>query len=426
MLIEIVMLKLIRMAKYLNPYRALRNKNYRNFWIAQSISLIGSWIDTALRGWVAVSLFSENKAAGFIGLIAFLKGFPSVFFSPIAGVLIDWLGAKSILFYTQLLDSINAFIMTYLVWKGALSPNSLLALSFAMGVTSGFYLPSRNTFIAGMVDKSLLPNALALHSMIFNVARMVGPTIAGFIVKYYGLHVGFTANAISFVPLLVVLLIIPEEKSYPQVETSFSKFFKDLLEGVKYVVKDKTLSVTLLGLSIYSIFGMPFGMLMQAFVKSVVKSDIVGYSLIMSFMGVGAFIGANIVGAINPETLIRLKEEYLLSLIGSSILISSLYPKLTPYAALIIGACQSSFFNITNSRTQLLSPSTMKGRIMSLYSFINTGGSPIGTFLLGLLGNRIGVRNSYIFSGIILLIYSINRLILFVNHPKTSSSTSEK
>lgn len=414
------------MAKYMNPYRSLKNKNYRKFWIAQSISLIGSWIDTTLRGWVAVSLFSEDKAAGFIGLIAFLKGFPSIFFSPIAGVLIDWFGAKSILFYTQLLDAVNAFIMAYLVWKGLLSPVFLLVLSFAMGVTSGFYLPSRNTFISSIVDRSLLPNALALHSMIFNVARMVGPTIAGFIVKYYGLQLGFVINAISFVPLLVVLLIIPEEKIGYSKNNSFGKFFKDLFEGVKYVVKDRTLSLTLTGLSVYSLFGMPFGMLMQAFVKSVVKSDIVGYGLIMGFMGLGAFIGANIVGAVPPERLIKLREELLLLIIGVNILIASFYPTFTPYAALIIGACQSSFFNITNSRTQLLSPNHMKGRVMSLYSFINTGGSPTGTFLLGLIGNKIGVRNSYVFSGIIVTIYAISRITFLVNHPKTVNTPTEK
>lgn len=421
-----IRVKIVRMAKYMNPYRALKNKNYRIFWTAQSISLIGSWIDTTLRGWVAVGLFSEDKAAGFIGLIAFLKGFPSIFFSPIAGVLVDWFGSKTILFYTQLLDAINAFIMAYLVWKGVLSPIFLLVLSLSMGITSGFYLPSRNTFIASMIDKSLLPNALALHSMIFNVARMVGPTIAGFIVKYYGLQVGFIVNAISFVPLLVVLLIIPEEFiKQPIGKSSLKKFFTDLLEGIKYTLKDKIISSTLLSLSIYSLFGMPFGMLMQIFVKSVVKSDILGYGLIMGFMGIGAFVGANVVASVNPEKLIKLHEEILLLFIGISILVATLYPKFTPYSALLIGACQSSFFNITNSRTQILSPVSMKGRIMSLYSFINTGGSPTGTFLLGLLGNVLGVRNSYLISAIVILSYAISKTGL-VNHIKISRSDLER
>lgn len=410
----------------MNPYRALKNKHYRKFWIAQSISLIGSWIDTTLRGWVAVSLFSEQKAAGFIGLIAFLKGFPSVFFSPVAGVMIDWFGSKTILFFTQLIDALNAFVMAYLVWKGLLSPVFLLLLSLAMGITSGFYLPSRNTFISSVVEKTLLPNALALHSMIFNVARMVGPTIAGFVVKYYGLQVGFIINAISFFPLLVVLLIIPEQPTVQSnTKNSLRKFFVDLVDGIKYTLKDKNISSTLLGLSVYSLFGMPFGMLMQAFVKSVVKSDIVGYGIIMGFMGIGAFIGANIVAAINPERLIKLHEEILLLIIGLNVFVAALYPKLTPYSALLIGACQSSFFNITNSRTQFLSPSSMKGRIMSLYSFINTGGSPLGTFLLGVLGNVLGVRSSYFISSFILLSYAVGKIGL-VNHPKMSKSDPER
>lgn len=406
------------MSRVMNPYRALKNRHYRNFWIAQSISLIGTWIDTTLRGWVAVNLFPESKAAGFIGLIAFLKGFPSVFFSPVAGVLIDWFGPKTILLYTQLLDAANAFFMAYLVWKGLLSPFFLLSLSLLMGITSGFYLPSRNTFISDIVPKDVLPNALALHSMIFNVARMVGPTIAGFVVKYYGLEFGFVINALSFLPLIIALMVIPDNHSRTSSHASFKKFFVDLVEGVRYVSTNAVLIKTFVGLTMYSLFGMPFGMLMQAFVKSVVKSDILGYGIIMGMMGVGAFVGANVVAAINPERLIRMKEDFLLLIIGSSILAAALRPALTPYAAFFIGACQSSFFNITNSRTQLLSPSNMKGRTISLYSFLNTGGSPTGTFILGLLGNAIGVRSVYTFAGLILLIFSISRLFSLVNPAK--------
>ncbi|MGQ9856459.1 MAG: MFS transporter [Fervidobacterium sp.] len=407
--------------RYMNPYRALKNKYYRNFWIVQSVSLIGTWIDTTLRGWVAVNTFSESKASGFIGLIAFLKGFPSVFFSPIAGVLIDWFGPKNILLGSQIIDAVNAFIMAYLVWKGTLSPYVLLILSLAMGVTSGFYLPSRNTFISNIVQRELLPNALALHSMIFNVARMVGPTIAGFIVKSYGLQVGFIVNAISFVPLIVVLLFIPDNYSSSS-EASFKKFFVDLREGVGYVIRNDVHLRTFVGLTMYSLFGMPFGMLMQAFVKSVVKYDILGYSLIMGMMGVGAFIGANVVASINSKRLINLREDFLLLIIGSSVLFAALLPRFAFVSAFIVGACQSSFFNITNSRTQLLSPSNMKGRTISLYSFINTGGSPTGTFILGILGNVVGVRNVYIFSGLILTIFSLLRLLSSVNPSKSRTT----
>ncbi|ODN30308.1 MFS transporter [Fervidobacterium thailandense] len=402
------------MAKYLNPYRALRNEAYRRFWIVQSISLIGTWIDTTLRGWVAVNLFSQDKAAGFVGLIAFLKGFPSVFFSPIAGVLIDWFGPKTILFYSQLIDAVNAFVMAYLVWRGTLSPYHLLVLSLAMGITSGFYLPSRNNFIADIVPKDLLPNALALHSMIFNVARMIGPTIAGFIVRSYGLEVGFIINAISFVPLLVVLPFIQEEDGARNgTPKGLGKFLTDLREGLIFSFKNRTLRRTFLSLTMYSLFGMPFGMLMQVFVKDVVKSDITAYGLIMGMMGVGAFIGANIVSLFQPERIIQAREELLLVAIGTSILLASIFPRYTIVFAFIIGACQSSFFNITNSRTQLKSPQNMRGRTMSVYSFINTGGSPSGTFLLGLTANTIGTRLTYSLAGVVLLFYSIFAFVKF-------------
>jgi len=412
------------MAKYMNPYRALKNKGYRNFWIVQSISLIGSWVDTTLRGWVAVNLFSEDKAAGFIGLIAFLKGFPSVFFSPIAGVFIDWFGAKSILFMTQLVDAINAFIMAFLVWKGILSPVQLMFLSLLMGVTSGFYLPSRNNFIAGIVNRDLLPNSLALHAMIFNVARMIGPTLAGFIVESYGLEFGFLVNVISFVPLLMVLPFIKEDFQKSAERKSFGNFFSDLKEGFYYTFNNATLRNTLLSLSIYSVFGMPFGQLMQAFVKNVMHSDITGYSFIMGAMGVGAFIGANLVSMLPPEKLITLHEEYLLLINGISITLASIFPNFTLVASLIIGAAQSSFFNITNSRTQLTSPNNMRGRTMAVYSFVNNGGSPIGSFALGLLSNAIGTRVSYLLSGLIIVAFCIWKMMPVIQNIVSKQSKS--
>ncbi len=395
------------MAKYRNPYRSLKNRKFRYFWYTQSISLIGTWIDTTLRGWVAVNLFSENKAAGFIGLIALLKGLPSIFLSPVAGVLIDWFSPKTVLFISQFVDTINAFIMAYFVYKGYITPTLLMFLSLAMGITSGFYLPSRNVFISSIVDRENLPNALAMHAMIFNLARMIGPSVAGIIVKAYGLEFGFIVNAISFLPLLVVLLFIRTDyqREYSG-KRNFKKFLADLKNGLKYASKDIEIMLTLLNTATYSLFGMIFGMLMQAYAKTVIKSDLFGYSLIMGAMGLGALIGATIVASIEGTNVIKIREEILLIIIGTSIILSAVAPQTTAFFAIIIGACQSSFFNVSNSRIQFRSPLNMRGRLMSLYSFINTGGSPLGTFIMGLVGNLIGIKNAYFLSGIILLSYS--------------------
>lgn len=399
------------MAKYLNPYRALSNRSYRHFWIAQSVSLVGTWIDTTLRGWVAVNLFAKGGAGTFVGLIAFLKGFPSVVFSPIAGVLIDWFGAKTILFFTQLFDAVNAFVIAYLVWKGTLSTLHLLVLSFAMGVTAGFYLPSRNNFIGSIVSRELLPNALALHSMIFNVARMVGPTVAGLVVRSYGLQVGFIINALSFVPLLVILPFLDEGAEHRVERKGVGKFFEDLKDGIVYSFRDVDLRATFVSLSIFSLFGMPFGMLMQVFVKDVLGGDIAKYGLVMGLMGAGAFIGANLVSLFEAEKLVRFREELLLLVIGSGVTLAAVHPKIVPLAALTIGMCQSSFFNITNSRTQLISPLQMRGRTMAVYSFINTAGAPTGTFLLGSLTSLFGTKSVYLLAGIVILSFSGVRMI---------------
>lgn len=397
------------MAKYSNPFRALKNRNYLMFWVPQSISLIGTWIDTTLRGWVGVNILPENKASGFIGLIAFLKGFPTVILSPVSGVLIDWFGPREVLFLTQLADTINACFMAYLVYKNILTPFQLLILSTLMGVSASFYLPSRNTFIGNIVPKNHLPNALALHSMIFNMARMIGPSIAGFAVKYYGLSFGFLINAVSFVPLLIVLPMIPSKH---ETISNDKSFFKDLVEGVRFVSKNRTMSLTFYSLTVYALFGMPYSMLMQTFAKSAVKTGLVGYGLMMGSMGLGALIGALVAGGMEPEHVTSIREEYFILIIGMSTLISSIYPPVAYVMSFVNGAGQTIFFNITNSRTQFLSPQSMRGRTMSLYALINNGGSPTGAFIFGLVGNIIGIKNSYTILGVAMITYFILKRFL--------------
>ncbi|MCX7813130.1 MFS transporter [Pseudothermotoga sp.] len=385
--------KFVRMAKYSNPFRALRNRNYLLFWLPQSVSLIGTWIDTTLRGWVAVNLFSENEAAGFIGLVAFLKGLPTVILSPVCGVMIDWFGPKNVLLFTQIADALNATLMAYLVHKGVLSALQLLFLSLVMGISQAFYLPSRNTFIGTIVPRSLLSNALALHAMIFNFARMIGPSIAGFIVEYKGMSFGFLINAITFLPLIVSLFFIKGEKA--NVQQPERNFFTDMRAGVVYIASHKVLLVTFLSSTIYAVFGMPYSMLMQAFAKSAVKTGLVGYGLIMGSMGLGALVGAMLAGSLEVDTVVKFREEYLILWIGLSTLVSFMYPPAAFVMSFVNGASQTIFFNTANTRTQYLSPANMKGRTMSLYALINNGGSPVGTFLFGLLGNKIGIRNTY-------------------------------
>ncbi len=409
------------MTKYSNPFRALRNRSYLMFWIPQSISLIGTWIDTTLRGWVGVNILPENKAAGFIGLIAFLKGFPTVVLSPVGGVFIDWFGPKEVLFFTQLADTINACFMAYLVYKNILTPIQLLVLSTLMGISASFYLPSRNTFIGNIVPKNHLPNALALHSMIFNMARMIGPSIAGFVVKYYGLSFGFLVNAISFVPLLIVLPMIPLKD---QVKNGKSRsFFGDLVEGVRFVSKSRTMTLTFYSLIVYAFFGMPYSMLMQAFARSAVKTGLVGYGLTMGSMGLGALIGALFAGGMEPEHVTSIKEEYLILAIGMSTLITSIYPQAAYVMSFVNGACQTMFFNITNSRTQFLSPQNMRGRTMSLYALINNGVSPTGAFVFGLVGSAIGIKSSYTILGVAMILYFVLRRYLN-NQPQRLKSNN--
>ncbi|MDK2924005.1 MAG: hypothetical protein PWQ90_1446 [Pseudothermotoga sp.] len=398
---------MVRMAKYSNPFRALKNRDYFLFWLPQSISLIGTWIDTTLRGWVAVNLFEENKAAGFIGLIALLKGLPTVILSPACGVIIDWFGPKNVLLLTQIVDALNATLMAYLVYRNILNAVQLLVLSVVMGISQAFYLPSRNSFVGSIVPRNLLSNALALHAMIFNLARMIGPSIAGFVVEYKGLEFGFVVNALTFLPLIVSLMFIRVQK--PVQQHVRRDFFADLKAGIRYVASSRVLLITFLSSTIYAVFGMPYSMLMQAFAKGAVRTGLTGYGLIMGSMGLGALVGAMLAGSLEADTVVKFKEEHFILWIGLSTLVSFLYPPAAYVMSFVNGAAQTIFFNTANTRTQYLSPSHMRGRTMSIYALINTGGSPVGTFLFGLLANAIGIRNTYGVLAFAMIAYFLTR-----------------
>lgn len=369
---------------------------------------MGTWIDSTLRGWLGVNLLPPDKASGFVGLVSFAKGFPSVLLSPLSGVLVDRWGSRRVLIFSQILDTVNAAIMAYLVYSNVLTPLQLLILSFFSGISGAFYIPSRSTFIGRIVPRNLLPNALAMHAFIFNLARMLGPSLAGFIARCWGIATGFLVNAISFVPLLLIVPTIPVEYEEKVVKRR-SSFFSDLREGLSFVLSNDELLWTFLSAFVYSFFGVSYSTLMQVFARNVVKTDLLGYGLIMGSMGLGALGGALLAGSMEADEVASVREEIFLFFIGLSTFGVVLWPRSAFFLSFVNGMCQVVFFNITNSRTQFLSPEDKRGRVLSIYSLVTNGGSPLGAFTLGFLGNAVGIRDSYLFIALVLLSYSLLR-----------------
>ncbi|MGB9638516.1 MAG: MFS transporter [bacterium] len=194
-----------------NPFRALKNQFYFYFWIFQGFSLIGNWVDYTLRQWLINIIFTNpNVASQFTGNFNLVRFLPSLFFSFISGIIIDRLGYKKVLIIIQGIDFFNSCLITYLVYTNKINGLYLLILGVIGGVTMSFSFPARSALIKNIVAEKDLISAFSLQGLTFNLSRIIGPIIAAFLAKKYGLYMGFLFNTISFLPLIFLLIFSKE------------------------------------------------------------------------------------------------------------------------------------------------------------------------------------------------------------------------
>ena len=190
---------------FLNPFRALKNQFYFYFWFFQGVSLIGNWVDYTLRQWIINIIFSNpNVASQFTGNFNLIRFLPSLFFSFISGSIIDRWGYKKVLIFIQIIDFLNACLITYLVYANKINGFYLLILGFIGGITMSFYFPARSALIKNIIKEKDLTSAFSLQGLTFNLSRVVGPIIAAFLAKKYGIYAGFLLNCFSFLPLSLI------------------------------------------------------------------------------------------------------------------------------------------------------------------------------------------------------------------------------
>jgi len=188
-----------------NPFIALKHKSFRYYWIGMCVSLIGTWMQNIAQPWLAYTLTNSPFLLSLIGIVQFT---PMLIFSLFAGVIIDKFSKKKILIFTQSASLMVTLILAILVWSGKIQYWHILVMSIILGIVNTIDMPSRQSIIIELVGREDLMNAIALNSMVFNVARIIGPALAGLVMGYAGIAVCFFANAISFAAVLISLFFI--------------------------------------------------------------------------------------------------------------------------------------------------------------------------------------------------------------------------
>jgi MFS family permease len=383
--------------KFNNPFFALRHRNFRYYWSCMCISLIGTWMQNIAQPWLAYSLTGSPFLLSLVGALQFT---PMLLFSLFAGVVIDRFPKKNILFFTQSASLLITFILATLVWSGYVRYWHILVSATALGMVNTLDMPARQSFIIELVGKEDLMNAIALNSSVFNMARVLGPALAGIIMGTMGIASCFYINSFSFAAVLVGLFFI-YPMTVPPVKEKNLGILSDIKDGLRYIAGHENLLKTIQMVAIVGIFGTNFNVLVPVFAKVILGQQETGFGFLMSFVGLGSFTGAMFIAIMSKSG----PQKFILNIVplflAGLLIITGLTNVfiLTGLGLAASGFCFVAFISSANSSLQLNAADEYRGRVISLYTLVFGGSVPIGSLYSGIISDYFGPRAGFIVCG---------------------------
>jgi predicted MFS family arabinose efflux permease len=362
-------------------FKAFQYRDFRLMWIGACTSSIGTWMQIVAQGWLVYRL---SHSAFLLALDQFLGGIPIFLFSLIGGVVADRVERRKILLSSQYVQMATATILTVLVATGVVHVWHILCLSFVSGFAQAFGGPAYQALIPTLVEKEDMPNAIALNSIQFNVAVMVGPALAGQALARLGEKWCFGLNAVSFLAPIISLSIITTR--YLPFKTAES-MFASLKRGIQFARKQSSMEALIILAFCMTALAMPMRTYIPVFVKDIFHRGPETYGNLLALMGLGSIFGSlSIAGAGNIKQKGRVALGALACLgVGISGFALSKSLPLSEVLLVLVGASMMAVFATVNSLVQLITTNEMRGRVMSVYNFAFRGGMPMGNLLSGWL-----------------------------------------
>ena len=381
--------------------RAFKYRNYRLFFGGQAISLIGTWMQSVALSWL---VYRMTGSALLLGVAGFASQAPSLLLAPFTGPAADRFDRRKILLVTQSLSMLQSLLLALLVLFGEPQVWQIVALAAAAGMINAFDMPARQAFVIQLVEKREdLANAIALNSSMFNSARLIGPSVAGVLIAFFGEAVCFLANSVSYAAVIAALLAmrLPPARSPAPGARRRGGF----VAGLRYAWGFPPIRYILLMMAVGSLLGMPYAVLMPAYVREILQGGPKTLGFIMSASGVGALLGAlRLAGRRHPAGLER-SIPLFTALFGLGLVAFSFSGSFPVSAACI--ACASfgmiSFMASANTVIQTLVDEDKRGRVMALHSLSFMGMAPFGSLLAGWAASHIGVARTISLSGVLVL-----------------------
>jgi MFS family permease len=383
--------------RFSHGWRSLRHRNFRLFFAGQSISLIGTWMTRVATSWL---IYRLTGSALLLGLVSFAGQIPTFLLAPFAGVLVDRLDRRKILVWTQILAAVQSLALAVLTLARIITVHEVLWLSVLQGLINAFDMPGRQSFLVQMVeDKQDLGNAIALNSSMVNIARLVGPALAGFVIGSMGEGYCFLIDGISYLAVIASLLMMHVKiaASVP----SKASMLDQLKDGWSYVTGFPPVRTILSLFALISLMGMPFMVLMPIFAAQVLHGGPHTLGFLLGASGVGALISAVSLALRKTvrglTTMIQLSAALFgLGLIGFGL---SRFLPLSLMLMLIVGFGMMQGMAASNTVIQTLVPDDKRGRVMSFYTMAFMGMAPFGSLLAGSLAHHFGAPHAVMITG---------------------------
>ncbi|MDB4987405.1 MAG: putative transporter [Myxococcaceae bacterium] len=377
--------------------RALRHRNYRLFFAGQSISLIGTWLTQVAASWLVYGL---TKSAFLLGVASFASQAPTFFLSPFVGVWVDRVDRHRVLVVTQALAMLQSSLLAYFALRGTLDVGHIIALNAFQGLVSAIDIPTRQSFVVHMIeDRDDLPNALALNSSMVNATRLIGPTIAAVLIGLVGEGYCFLVDALSYIAVLASLLSM--RLPPPVVGPKHARMLDELSDGFRYVKTFRPIRAILLLLTVASLVGTPYSVLMPVVAREVLGGGASTLGALTASAGLGALAGALYLAA-RPTVRGLLRVIPLATLIFGIGLIAasqSRWLALTMPLMVLVGGAMMVQLASSNTILQTLVDEDKRGRVMAFYSMAVFGVAPFGSLAAGALADRVGAGPTLLIGG---------------------------
>jgi predicted MFS family arabinose efflux permease len=362
-------------------FKAFQYRDFRLMWFGACASSIGTWMQIVAQGWL---IYRLSHSARLLALDQVLGGLPIFLFSLFTGVIADRLERRKILLVSQYVQMFSAAVLTVLVATGVVHVWQILCLSFLSGTAQAFGAPAYSALIPTLVEKEDMPNAIALNSIQFNVAVMVGPALAGQALAKFGEQWCFGLNALSFLAPILSLSFITAR--FLPVKTTES-MFTSLKEGIKFTRKQSSMEALIVLAFCMTALGMPMRTYIPVFVKDIFHRGPEAFGNLLALMGLGSIIGSLAIataGNMRKKGLVALAA---LMCLGAGISAFALSKSLSfsGVVLVVVGASMMAVFATVSSLVQLITTNEMRGRVMSVYNFAFRGGMPMGNLLTGWL-----------------------------------------